>query len=156
VPSVASGVGYARALRTLNGTPASRLDYVRVRSLGCTTDCGADDTYRIRVRETTLRAPRFNESGGQRTVLILQNRGEAPVTALASYWRADGTRLAGTQVVLASHGTALVPTPAGAQGASGSISVAHDGALGALAGKAVGLDEATGLAFDTPLEAWPR
>jgi ELWxxDGT repeat protein len=156
VPSVASGVGHARALRTLNGTAAARHDYVRVRSLGCATDCGADDTYRIRVRETTLRASRFNDSGGQRTVLILQNRGEAPVTALASYWRADGTRLAGSQVVLPPHGTAIVATPAAASGASGSITVAHDGALGALAGKAVSLDEATGLAFDTPLEARPR
>lgn len=156
VPSVASGVGHARALRTLNDTAAARLDYVRVRSLDCTTDCGADDTYRVRVRETTLRAARFNESGGQRSVLILQNRGEAPVKALASWWRADGTRLAGAEVVLAPRGTALVATPAAAASASGSITVAHDGALGAVVGKAVSLDQATGLAFDTPLEPRPR
>jgi len=127
-----------------------------VRSLGCATDCGADDTYRIRVRETTLRASRFNDSGGQRTVLILQNRTDAPVTALASYWRADGTRIAGVSLTVAARGSAAVATPAAAQGASGAITVAHDGALGAVAGKAVALDEATGLAFDTPLETRPR
>lgn len=156
VPSVASGLGYARALRLLNDTFTLRYDYVRVRSAGCSTECGADDTYRVRMRETTLRAARFNESGGQRTVLILQNRGDAPLNARATYWRADGTRLAGTGVVLSPHGTAIVATPAAARGASGSITVAHDGALGALAGKAVSLDEATGLAFDTPLGPRPR
>ena len=32
----------------------------------------------------------------------------------------------------------------------------HDGPLGALAGKAVGLDEASGMAFDTPMTTRPR
>jgi hypothetical protein len=39
---------------------------------------------------------------------------------------------------------------------SGSITVSHDGPYGALAGKAVALDPATGLSYDTPLTTRPR
>jgi hypothetical protein len=39
---------------------------------------------------------------------------------------------------------------------SGSITVAYDGRYGDLAGKAVGLEPATGFAFDTPLEPRPK
>jgi hypothetical protein len=36
------------------------------------------------------------------------------------------------------------------------MTVAHDGAYGALAGKAVALEPATGFTFDTPLVPRPR
>ena len=41
-------------------------------------------------------------------------------------------------------------------GQSGSITIAHDGPHGALAGKAVALEPATGFAFDSPLVTRPR
>ena len=156
IPSAPLGTGSARTLRLTNDASSPRLDYVRVRSLGCSLDCGPDDTYRIRLRETTGRIPRFNESGGQVTVLVLQNRTDTPLLAHASYWGPIGERLAGTTIGLAPKGSTVVFTPPSARGASGSITVSHDGSLGALAGKAVALDPATGLAFDTPLETRPR
>jgi hypothetical protein len=58
--SVPAGVGYARSLRLQNATSVSVETYARVRSTACTTDCGADDVYRLRAYETTLRIPRFN------------------------------------------------------------------------------------------------
>jgi hypothetical protein len=45
---------------------------------------------------------------------------------------------------------------AGLPGQSGSITLTHDGAYGALAGKAVALEPATGLSFDSPLSCKPR
>ena len=156
MPSSPVGTGPARTLRLENDQAAARLDYVRVRSLGCSSDCGPDDTYRIRVRETTGLVPRFNETGGQTTVLMLQNLSAASLTAHVSYWGASGARLAGTNVTLAPRGSAVLPTPPPAQGTSGSVTVSHDGSLGALAGKAVALDPATGLSFDTPLVVRPR
>jgi hypothetical protein len=59
---------------------------------------------------------------------------------------------------LASMASAAVNTAAitGAGGASGSITVTHDGGYGALGGKAVGLEPASGFTFDTPLAYRPR
>ena len=73
-----------------------------------------------------------------------------------SYWGASGTRVAGVEVALAARAAVTLPTPPAAQGLSGSITVSHDGSLGALAGKAVALEPASGLAFDTPLATVPR
>ena len=148
--SVPVGTGHARSLRVANDTAAAVLDYVRVRSAGCASDCGPDDTYRIRVRETTGRIPRFNEAGSQRTLVVLQNTTDAPVAARASYWSAAGAPLDVVTVTLAPRATIVLPTPAGAQGASGSITVSHDGPHGAIAGKAVAVDP-VGLSFDTPM-----
>jgi hypothetical protein len=46
----------------------------------CGTACGPDDSYRVRFRETTYAIPRFNNTGSQATVLVLQNPTEAAVT----------------------------------------------------------------------------
>jgi ELWxxDGT repeat protein len=152
--SVPAGVGPARSLRMVNDLDVPLVSYVRVRSAGCTTDCGSDDGYRLRVRDTTGRIPRFNAAGGQATVVILQNGSDGTIVASVTYWQGDGTEAATPVVTLPPHGVAVVPTPAAA--ASGSLTVAHDGPHGALSGKAVGLDPATGLTFDTPLTTRPR
>ena len=46
--------------------------------------------------------------------------------------------------------TTLVP------GSAGTITVTHDGGYGVLAGKAVAIEPATGVSFDTPLTVRPR
>jgi len=38
------------------------------------------------------------------------------------------------------------------QGQAGAITISHDGRYGALQGKAVAVEPATGFTFDTPLE----
>ena len=70
----ATGVGSA-AMRWENRGAAVDTQWIRVRSGGCTTGCGADDLYRIRAYETTGSLPRFAASATQLTVVILQNRG---------------------------------------------------------------------------------
>ena len=142
--------------RVVERVDAASYRYVRVRSAGCTTDCGADDTYRIRLRETTGRVARFNQTGGQRTVMILQNTTGEWIETEVHYRRADGTFAGASLVPVGPRRTMVLPAPETAQGTSGSILVLHDGPLGALAGKAVSLDEATGLAFDTPMTTRPR
>lgn len=154
--STAAGVGFARSLRLVNTLDVPLLSYVRVRSAGCTTGCGADDVYRLRVSDTTGRIPRFNAAGGQTTVVLLQNRSDASVAARVTYWTDAGGEDWTAAVDVPARGVAVVPPPFFVVGGTGSVTVAHDGPLGALAGKAVGLDPATGLAFDTPLETAPR
>jgi ELWxxDGT repeat protein len=155
-PSVPVGAGFARSLRVRNHTASPALDYVRVRGSGCGTGCGPDDVYRLRVRETTLRLPRFNATGGQLTIVLLQNRTDAPLTGGVTYWQADGTALATQAFALAPRAQLVLPTPPVADGTAGSITVAHDGPYASLAGKAIAVEPLTGLAFDTPLAARPR
>ena len=72
--SVPVGVGYSRSLRWINATSASEdTQRIEVTSGSCTTNCGADDVYRLRAYETTYAVPRFNNLGSQITVLLLQN-----------------------------------------------------------------------------------
>ena len=69
------GLGFSRTLRFRNDASTVVDDrYVRVASQGCSTSCGDDDVFRLRVYETTLYGPRFNNTGGQGTVLVLQNQ----------------------------------------------------------------------------------
>jgi hypothetical protein len=157
--SVPSGVGPARTVSMIGSsspTWPTVYRYIRVRSAGCTTDCGADDTYRIRLRDTTGRVARFNETGGQRTVLILHNTTDEWIEGEVYYRREDGSAAGAALPTFAPHRTLVFPSPPSAQGTSGSIVVLHKGRLGALVGKAVSLDEASGLTFDTPLETRTR
>jgi uncharacterized repeat protein (TIGR01451 family) len=159
--SVPVGAGASRSLRFANATSSAiENQLVRVRSLGCGSDCGGDDTYRLRAWETTMTVPRFNNSGSQVTVLLLQNPTDQPVTAALFFWSPSGALLAThtLPVPLAPKsllvlGTAGLPALAGT---SGSITVVHDAPYGALAGKTVALEPATGFSFDSPMQPRPR
>ncbi len=156
-PSVASGRGPARSLRLRNTSAVPQDAYVQVASAGCSTNCGADDVYRLRVRETTGFVPRFNTAGTQTTVLMLQNRTAATIEATAYFWSPAGRLLASQALSLAPHAlvvTNLSGAPALA-GQSGSISIEHGAGSGELAGKAVALEPSTGFSFDTPLTYRP-
>ncbi|HET9314782.1 MAG TPA: hypothetical protein VFQ51_04295, partial [Vicinamibacteria bacterium] len=131
---------------------------IRVRSTGCTTDCGSDDTYRIRARETTAFIPRFNNSATQVTVVLLQNRESTPVSGHIWFWSAPGSLLASRAFTLSPRAslTLLTTNVVGLSGQSGSLTVTHDGPYDALAGKAVALEPATGFAFDSPMQSRTR
>jgi hypothetical protein len=152
------GVGPAVALGLQNRAPTPVVSHhIRVRSTACTTDCGSDDVYRLRVYETTASVPRFNNSGGQATVLILQNTTDRVLAGSADFWSPAGVRLTTTGVSIQPRGALVIDTGtlAGLQAQSGSITVTHDGAYGALTGKAVALEPATGFSFDSPLTYKP-
>jgi hypothetical protein len=156
---IPAGVGAARALRWERRLGfGETLQHIRVRSTGCSTDCGADDTYRLRVYETTVRIPRFNNSGTQVTVLLVQNWTDAPLAANVDFWDPAGVLLATAPLALAPRAVGVINTLALAPlvGRSGSVSITHDGPYGALAGKAVALEPATGFSFDSPLGYKPR
>jgi uncharacterized repeat protein (TIGR01451 family) len=155
--SIAAGSGPARTLRFRNQTSASIDDQlVRVRSRSCASDCGPEDSYRLRVRETTLRVPRFNNAGTQQTVVLLQNATDAAVSGTVRAWAADGSPAGTRDFSLVPHGLAVVDTTAIAPGIGGSMTIDHDGPYGAVAGKAVSLEPATGFSFDSPIVARPR
>lgn len=148
-----AGAGSSRSLRIENATGASVDDrWVRVRSLGCSF-CEAEDVYRLRAFDTTYRIPRFNNSASQVTVLLIQNPTAASVSGHVQFWGAGGALLASQPFSLVARGAFVLNTAGvgGLAGQSGSVSVSHDAPYGALFGKAVALEPATGFAFDTPM-----
>jgi uncharacterized repeat protein (TIGR01451 family) len=157
--SVPLGTGPGRSLRWHNfGAAPTSADFIRVRSAGCDTDCGPDDVYRIRAWDTTLRAPRFNNVGTQFTILLIHNASDQDVGGVARFWSADGT-LTGTHTFMLAPRALLALNTAdviGAGGVGGTLTVGHDGGYGALVGKLVALEPATGFSFDSPLLPAPR
>ena len=119
--------------------------------------CGPDDVYRITARETTASVARFNNAGGQGTVLVLQNTTSRAAAGHAYFWSASGALLGVHAFALVPRATAVVNTAtvAGVAGQTGSITVAHDAGYGGIAGKAVAVDPASGASFDTPLQPRP-
>jgi hypothetical protein len=154
------GVGFSKTLRFVNAT-ASAVDtqFVRV-TAACGTTCAADDVYRIRSYETTYAIPRFNNSGTQTTVLIVQNPTNYTIAGTVYFWNAAGTLLnpGGFAINLTGKQTQVLSTSSvgGVAGQSGAITLSHNGRYGDLAGKAVALEPSTGFSFDTPMVPRPH
>lgn len=156
--AVAVGTGTSRSLRWQNTSATAIVNQpIRVRSSQCTTDCGADDTYRVRSWDTTYTIARFNSSATQATVLLVQNATSGPVSARAYFWNAAGTLLGSHPFQLAPRAELVLNagSVSGVPGQSGSVTISHDGGYGALAGKAVAIEPATGYSFDSPMAPRP-
>ena len=153
------GTGSSRSLRWRNSTAlVVEGETIRVRSAGCSTDCGADDIYRIRVYETTYSVPRFNNAGTQVTVLVLHNPASYAISGDAYFRASSGSLAAVASFTLAPKATLVVNSASlpGAGGVSGAVTVAHDGRYGDLVGKTVALEPATGFSFDSPMVPRPK
>ncbi len=148
--AVAVGAGGVRSLRWENTEPTT-VDGQFVRVKGGCTKCARDDGYRIRFYETTYAVSRFNNSGTQVTVLIVQNPTDYTVSGNARLWDATGDLAGSSAFTLAPKATAVVSTASIAPDTSGSVTVASDARYGDLAGKTVALEPATGFSFDTQM-----
>ena len=151
-------VGDTVSLRWENQTSLTVVNQ-HVRADGtCATPCGGDDVYRIRALETTYSIPRFNNSGSQVTVLLLQNPATDPISGHVWFWTASGTMLGSQAFNLPARHTLVLNTAtvAGVAGQGGAITVSHDGRYGDLTGKTVALEPSTGFSFDSPMTARPR
>jgi plastocyanin len=159
---VSATIDMTQSLRWQNSTAnVQDTERVRVSSSSCPTNCTTNDVYRVRAYETTLAAPRFNQTGSQTTVLILQNPTNYPISGTIYFWNASGALLNGTGTAFGPLGPkgALVLSAggvAGLPGTSGTVTITHDGRYGDLTGKAVALEPATGFSFDTPALSRPH
>lgn len=142
-----------QTLRFENNQATPRPLFIRVGSPGCGTTCDSSDQYTFRFYETTYAAPRYNNAGGQLTVLILHNVSELAVAGTIHFFNTAGTQVGSQAFTLPVNNHLVLNTTsvAGVAGTSGVITVSHNGRYGSLAGKAVALDPATGFSFDTPL-----
>jgi plastocyanin len=159
--AVTATIDMVQSLRWENAT-ASPVDADRVRVGGatCPGACSANDVYRVRAYETTLAMPRYNNSGTQVSVVVLQNPTDYAITGHVYFWNTAGSLVNGTGTSFS-----LLPKRAGiisgagvpgVPGTSGTVTVSHDGRYGDLAGKVVALEPATGFSFDTPGVVRPR
>jgi hypothetical protein len=118
---------------------------------------GPDMPYDISFRDTTYFAPRWNNSGTQVSVFILQNTTAQTVSGTVAFHNAAGTLLASSVVSVPPDGVQVISTASlsALVGQSGSATIAQSGGYGALAGKVVSLEPSTGFTFDTALAPLP-
>ncbi|MET0552405.1 MAG: hypothetical protein ABW221_05175 [Vicinamibacteria bacterium] len=156
-----------------SGDHADRTRFLRIDANGA-VHTAADSQYTLQLRETTLYCPRYNNTGGQATVLVVQRVGvqESGENTNGCVWTADfydqaynvfGHPLNGSftgspsfSSSLAQNGMFVVATPAVAPGSSGSIQIAHTCGYGRVQAKAVSLEPATGFTFDTTCSTRPE
>jgi hypothetical protein len=136
--------------------PAPVQNFVRVRDASCAADCSTLDRYRARFFETTYTVPRFNNTGTQATVLLVQNTTDRACTAAFHFLAADGSLIASEPAALTPRQLFVLATPSVVPNASGSVRITHGCGYGGLSGKAVSVEPATGFTFDTALVPRPR
>ena len=160
-----SSFGVARSLRSYSSLPPSTGtgDFgflIRVSNPACALTCGANDEYRIRAYDTTLTLPRFNNTNGQTTVLLLQNPTHRQVLASVRAMSAGGVDLGEFGIAIAPYGMSVTSLGAVSGGLlanqSGSLFISHNAGYGILAGKGVALELTTGFTFDTAVESIPH
>ena len=146
------GVGFSESLRWANDTAAQVSDQsILVNSGGCTTNCGPDDVYNIHAFETTYSVPRFNNSGTQITVLLVQNPTNYTIAGNVYFWNTSAALIATQPFNLGPNATLVLNTGSVAPGVAGAVTVTHNGRFGDLSGKTVALEPATGFSFDSPM-----
>jgi hypothetical protein len=147
------GQGSSRTVRWANNTGTQSIDFIRVDGANttCTTACTTNAQYTIRTWETTGAISRFNNSGAQITVVLLQNPTDYAINGTVYLWSASGTLAASQGFTLPAKALSVINTSGIAPGASGSITFTQDGRFGDLQGKSVAVEPSTGFSFDTPL-----
>ncbi|OGP92370.1 MAG: hypothetical protein A2156_14935 [Deltaproteobacteria bacterium RBG_16_48_10] len=110
--------------------------------------------YSIVLNETTLFCPRFNNAGTQVSVLILQNTFTSSCDVTVNFFNEAGVLLATYNSTIGSYATLVLPAASvpNISGQKGSVQIANHCYFGALKGKLVALEPATGFSFDTICE----
>jgi hypothetical protein len=130
--------------------------FTRIQGASCGTTCDANDRYRVRFLDTTYTIPRFNNSGTQSTVLLLQNASDRACIITSYFLRQDGTLISASSAGLVNPNQLLVvPTANTMPNQSGTVRVGHTCGYGGLTGKAVSIEPSTGFTFDTILQHRP-
>jgi hypothetical protein len=134
----------------LDGNPPNASSYLRVTGH---TNGTASTQYQIELKDTTLFCPRYNNTSGQASVLLIQAapEGANACSYTAVFFNESGT-VTGTQSgTLNESNMATIATPAiaGLNNTKGSARIVHDCGYNNLFAKLVALEPATGYSFDT-------
>jgi len=147
-------------LQTANASPGATSKVIRWSSDAATSyrirvkggaTSSSNAKYSILYSETTLYCPRYNQTGTQTSVVIIQNTTNASCSMFVSFINETGAFVNGTpanangagMVVLSAGGVASVP------GTKGSVQILPNCSPSALKAKVVALEPSTGFSFDT-------
>ena len=148
-----SGRSTLTYLRWESGSITSDLQQRTFFTVSGSTSASANDQYDIELFDTTLFCPRYNNTGGQSSVLMLQAAPEGDNSCSFTAWFFDQAgATVGTQTgSLNESNMAVISTPAvaGVGNTRGSVRVTHTCGYRNIVGKLVSLEPATGFAFDT-------
>ena len=139
VPPTVTGLGLLNVLRVEGPTTGT-----------------VSSVYSIGYRETTLFCPRFNNTNGQVSVLIVQaaHYGRSSCAFTAYFFsEAGGTPVAQQAGTLDAEGEVVTISTPGVPGAAnqkGGAQISHTCGYGNIKAKLVALEPATGFSFDTP------
>jgi hypothetical protein len=152
------GLNSSQSVRWANDTATQSPDFIRVdgNTADCNISCTANSQYTIHMWETTGAISRFNNTGSQNTVLILQNPTDYTIAGTMYFWDPMGTQAASQPFLLLGKALLVLSTSSLAPGVAGSITITQNGRYGDLQGKSVALEPATGFSFDTPMEYRPH
>jgi hypothetical protein len=108
--------------------------------------------YEVELVDTSYSVPRWNNNATQVTVYLVQNPGPEAVSGNVYFFGPAGNLLHTHPFTVPPRGLEVFNTAGitALANQSGSAIVAHTGAAGTIAGKAVALEPATGFSFDTP------
>jgi hypothetical protein len=142
-PAVGAG---SSSVRWIAGAGAE--EYVRTRAF-----LMGGQSYDLQFFDTSYLLPRFNNSGTQATVVLVQNGSRFAVDAQLHFYSGAGTLLHSQPLSLPVQGNVVFNTASVSvlQNVSGTAVLAHTAPYGTLAGKAVALEPATGFTFETAL-----
>jgi hypothetical protein len=125
---------------------------IRVRGAACAAGCKNTDRYRARFYDTTYTVPRFNNSGTQTTVLVVQNASDRFCGATFFFLDSSGGLWNATSTgAVEPNGVFVLATATVVPDLTGSVRIAHTCGYGGLSGKAVSVEPATGFTFDTQM-----
>ncbi|MET0554461.1 MAG: hypothetical protein ABW221_15560 [Vicinamibacteria bacterium] len=136
--------------------PSAQPNLFRVRNAACGLGCTNADRYRIRLFDTTYTIARFNNSGTQSTVLVVQNATAVDCEVAYVLLDAAGALLGSTERTIPPFGVDVLAAASLAPNLSGSVRIPHTCGLGGISGKAVSIEPATGFTFDTAMVPRPH
>jgi hypothetical protein len=148
--------GGSLSLAWKNATGSTVAQFARVQGAACGLVCLDVARYRVRFYDTTYTIARFNNSGTQATVLMVQNVTDGSCDATYVFQSATGGLLGSFDRTLPARGLDVFATAPLVPNQSGSVRVAHTCGYGGLSGKAVSIEPAAGLAFDTQMVHRPH
>jgi hypothetical protein len=142
---------YDRSVRWIASANVTN-EFVRVTGHVDATETSSS-VYTLRFWDTTYSIPRWNSSNGQVTVFVVSNLAQSTVTGNVYFYNPTASLVATQPFTIAQNATLVLSTAAipALNGLSGHAQIAHNGGYGALTGKAVALEPATGFTFDTAM-----
>ena len=146
-----SAESYDKSVRWFAGG-ATTAEFLRVSGGSFFTE-NASSVYTVRFWDTTYSIPRWNNTSGQSTVILINSLIQTRANGIIRFFNAAGAYIVTVVFVIEPNQLFVLNTSTVGYlgGQSGHAYVAHDAGYGGLAGKAVALDPATGFSFDTPL-----